>query len=81
MVDSMDRSTARAQAMKLIYEWEMGGDGGEDVRRGGGELRGARRRRGGLRPGGEPQGKERAGGGPKGARRRGVRCVAHDVDQ
>ena len=23
---------ARAQAMKLIYEWEMGGDGGEDTR-------------------------------------------------
>lgn len=28
----MDRKTARAQAMKLIYEWEMGGDGGEDTR-------------------------------------------------
>ncbi|MDO4866429.1 MAG: transcription antitermination factor NusB [Clostridia bacterium] len=28
----MDRSTARAQAMKLIYEWEMGGDGGEETR-------------------------------------------------
>lgn len=27
----MDRKTARAQAMKLIYEWEMGGDGGEDT--------------------------------------------------
>lgn len=25
----MDRTTARAQAMKLIYEWEMDGDGGE----------------------------------------------------
>ena len=24
--------TARAHAMKLIYEWEMGGDGGEDTR-------------------------------------------------
>ena len=23
---------ARAQAMKLIYEWEMGGDGGEETR-------------------------------------------------
>lgn len=30
----MDRKTARAQAMKLIYEWEMGGDGGEDTRLG-----------------------------------------------
>lgn len=28
----MDRSLARAQAMKLIYEWEMGGDGGEETR-------------------------------------------------
>ena len=28
----MDRSTARAQAMKLVYEWEMGGDGGEETR-------------------------------------------------
>ena len=28
----MDRKTARAHAMKLIYEWEMGGDGGEDTR-------------------------------------------------
>ncbi|MCQ2437302.1 MAG: transcription antitermination factor NusB [Clostridia bacterium] len=28
----MDRTTARAHAMKLIYEWEMGGDGGEDTR-------------------------------------------------
>ena len=27
----MDRSTARACAMKLIYEWELGGDGGEDT--------------------------------------------------
>ena len=30
----MDRSVARAQAMKLIYEWEMGGDGGEETRLG-----------------------------------------------
>ena len=30
----MDRSKARACAMKLIYEWEMGGDGGEDTRLG-----------------------------------------------
>ena len=28
----MDRTTARAHAMKLIYEWEMGGDGGEETR-------------------------------------------------
>ena len=28
----MDRSMARAHAMKLIYEWEMGGDGGEETR-------------------------------------------------
>ena len=28
----MDRKSARAHAMKLIYEWEMGGDGGEDTR-------------------------------------------------
>ena len=28
----MDRKSARAQAMKLVYEWEMGGDGGEDTR-------------------------------------------------
>ena len=27
----MDRKTARAHAMKLIYEWEMGGDGGEET--------------------------------------------------
>ena len=27
----MDRKSARAHAMKLIYEWEMGGDGGEDT--------------------------------------------------
>ena len=28
----MDRRIARVHAMKLIYEWEMGGDGGEDTR-------------------------------------------------
>ena len=28
----MDRKVARAQAMKLIYEWEMGGEGGEETR-------------------------------------------------
>ena len=28
----MDRTVARAHAMKLIYEWEMGGDGGEETR-------------------------------------------------
>ena len=28
----MDRTMARAHAMKLIYEWEMGGDGGEETR-------------------------------------------------
>ena len=28
----MDRTTARAHAMKLIYEWEMGGEGGVDTR-------------------------------------------------
>ena len=28
----MERKTARAHAMKLIYEWEMGGDGGEETR-------------------------------------------------
>ena len=28
----MDRTGARAAAMKLLYEWEMGGDGGEDTR-------------------------------------------------
>ena len=27
----MDRKTARACAMKLVYEWKMGGDGGEDT--------------------------------------------------
>ena len=28
----MERTVARAHAMKLIYEWEMGGDGGEETR-------------------------------------------------
>ena len=28
----MDRKMARAHAMKLIYEWEMGGDGGDETR-------------------------------------------------
>ncbi len=28
----MDRAMARAHAMKLIYEWEMGGDGGDETR-------------------------------------------------
>lgn len=28
----MNRSTARAHAMKLVFEWEMGGDGGDDTR-------------------------------------------------
>ena len=28
----MDRKIAHAHAMKLIYEWEMGGDGGEETR-------------------------------------------------
>ncbi len=28
----MNRSTARAHAMKLVYEWEMGGEGGEETR-------------------------------------------------
>ena len=28
----MNRVTARTHAMKLIYEWEMGGEGGEDTR-------------------------------------------------
>ena len=27
----MDRSKARACAVKLVYEWDMGGDGGEDT--------------------------------------------------
>jgi N utilization substance protein B len=27
----MDRTSARVAAMKLLYEWEMGGDGGEDT--------------------------------------------------
>jgi len=30
----MNRTEARAAAMKLVYEWEMGGDGGEDTFRG-----------------------------------------------
>lgn len=28
----MERRTARAYAMKLVYEWEMGGSGGEETR-------------------------------------------------
>ena len=28
----MERPAARANAMKLIYEWEMDGDGGEETR-------------------------------------------------
>lgn len=28
----MDRTIARAHAMKLVYEWEMGGEGGEETR-------------------------------------------------
>ena len=27
----MNRTQARAAAMKLVYEWELGGDGGEDT--------------------------------------------------
>jgi len=27
----MDRKTARAHAMKLIYEWQMGGEGGNET--------------------------------------------------
>jgi len=27
----MDRTQARIAAFKLVYEWEMGGDGGEDT--------------------------------------------------
>ena len=30
----MDRRGARTAAMMLVYEWEMGGDGGEDTRQG-----------------------------------------------
>lgn len=30
----MDRSGARAAAMKLLYEWEMGGEGGAETRLG-----------------------------------------------
>lgn len=32
MKKRMNRSTARAHAMKLVYEWEMGGEGGEETR-------------------------------------------------
>lgn len=28
----MNRTVARAHAMKLVYEWEMGGDGGDETR-------------------------------------------------
>ena len=35
----MDRKSARAAAMKLLYEWEMGGDGGEETREGMLEIR------------------------------------------
>ena len=35
----MNRTTAREQAMKLVYEWEMGGDGGEETRMGLLEIR------------------------------------------
>ena len=35
----MDRTEARAAAMKLIYEWQMGGDGGEETRMGLLEIR------------------------------------------
>jgi hypothetical protein len=27
----MNRTQARAAAMKLVYEWDMGGDGGEET--------------------------------------------------
>ncbi len=30
----MKRSVARARAMQLVYEWELGGDGGEDTKLG-----------------------------------------------
>lgn len=30
----MNRTEARAAAMKLIYEWQLGGDGGEETRLG-----------------------------------------------
>ncbi len=30
----MKRSDARVRAMQLVYEWEMGGDGGEDTKLG-----------------------------------------------
>lgn len=39
MTGGMDRSVARVCAMKLLYEWEMGGDGGEDTRFGMLELK------------------------------------------
>ena len=42
----MNRVTARTHAMKLIYEWEMGGEGGEDTRI---DLLGVAARRGGKR--------------------------------
>ena len=35
----MDRKSARAAAMKLLYEWEMGGDGGVETREGMLEIR------------------------------------------
>ena len=35
----MDRTEARAAAMKLIYEWQMSGDGGEETRMGLLEIR------------------------------------------
>ena len=35
----MDRTGARTAAMKLIYEWQMGGDGGEETRMGLLEIR------------------------------------------
>ena len=28
----MNRGDARAAAVKLVYEWEMGGEGGEETR-------------------------------------------------
>ena len=30
----MKRSVARARAMQMVYEWELGGDGGEDTKLG-----------------------------------------------
>ena len=35
----MDSTEARAAALKLIYEWQMGGDGGEETRMGLLEIR------------------------------------------